>query len=265
MTPAELDRYTAETREGLKDASAHRVEGASGVLSPYEAGPPPTATGPFTFASAFMWSPEANAQKQTWAHLITGMKLAAGEIYPECPMAWAEFNIAKAEYVSLVLAQYYAKSRRTIRGNLVFIEADVVCNKRCDPFEADFDIGLPDAKDKWAMMPFNPGVMFVKDTPGAQRFLDTVMEYATHVPGIGPYPFPTWYAYQLALGHTYMALKDEVNVKVFPHVEYNWSPDIYAPTDAYFVHLKGNRKQFQRDYIVPLIEGRRGRLLLPCT
>jgi hypothetical protein len=260
MTPAEIDRYTVETREELKGpTAAHRICGPRDILHPYEAGPPPAQTGPFTFVSAFMWSPEANAQKQAWTQLVTGMRLAAGEIYPDCPFAWQEFQIGKSDYVSQVLAQYYAKARRTIRGNLVFIEADVVCIKRCDPFEADFDIGIPDAKDKWAMMPFNPGVMFVKDTPGAQRFLDTTMEYASHIPG----NFPVWYAYQLALGYTYMALKDAVNIKVFPHAEYNWSPDVYAPTDAYFVHLKGGRKAMQREYIVPIIEGKRGRLYVP--
>ena len=206
-----------------------------------------------------MWSPEANAQKEAWVQLITGMKLAMGAIYPECPVAWAEFNIGSAAHVSLVLAQYYAKSRRDLRGNVAFIEADVVCNKRCDPFEADFDIGIPEAKDQWAMMPFNPGVMFVKDTPGAQRFLDEAMRYATHIPG----NFPAWYAYQLALGQAALALKDEVKIKAFPQEEYNHNPDIYAPTDAYFIHLKGPRKAMQRDYIVPIIEGKRGCLILP--
>jgi len=261
MAPADIDRYTAETREELKGPTArHRISGAQDILRPYEAGPAPDAKpGPFTFVSAFMWSPEANAQKVAWQHLITGMKLAAGEVYPDCPMYWSEFSIGSAQHVSQVLAQYYAKARRTLRGNVVFIEADVVCIKRCDPFEAEFDIGLPDARDKWAMMPFNPGVMFIKDTPSAQRFLDATMEYASHIPG----NFPAWYAYQLALGYSYLALKDEVNIKIFPHEQYNWPPDVYAPTDAYFVHLKGARKAMQRDYIVPLIEGRRGHLILP--
>lgn len=214
---------------------------------------------PFHFASAFMWSPEAVRQKQAWQQLITGMKLAAGEIYPDCPMLWAEGQIAKVDYVALALAQHYAKTRKTARGNLVFIEADVVCNKRCDPFVDDFDIGIPDCKDKWAMMPFNPGVMFVRDTPGAQRFLDEAQRYACHVPG----NFPTWYAYQLALGYAYMALKDEVRINTFPNAQYNWSPDVYAPTDAYFVHLKGPRKAMQRDYVVPIIEGKRGHLYMP--
>ena len=262
MTPADLDRYTAETREKLK--STVRVDDARSSLRPYEPGTArgDAKSGPFTFASAVMWSPEINAQKQGWDHLILGCKLAMKELYPECPLAWSEFNIQSSQHVSQIIAQYYAKTRRTLRGNIVYIEADVVCNKVCDPFEADFDIGLPDSKDMWAMMPFNPGVMFVKDTPGAQRFLDTTMEYALHIPG----NFPAWYAYQLALAAAYALLKDEVNIKIFPHAEYNWSPDVYAPTDAYFVHLKGDRKKMQRDYIVPIVEGRRGRLIVPtCT
>lgn len=261
MTPAELDRYTAETREKLQTVGPHPFAEQAQGLQPYKIGATQgvTPSGPFTFAWAFIWSKEAREQKQAWDHLLTGFKLAMHEMYPNCTVASSEFNAESAQHVALILAQYYAKMRRTLRGNLVYIEADVVCNKPCDPFEADFDIGIPDCKDQWAMMPFNPGVMFVKDTPGAQLFLDTAMEYATHVPG----NFPTWYAYQLALGYTYMALKDRVNIKVFPHEEYNWSPDVYAPTDAYFIHLKGPRKKMQRDYIVPIIEGRRGRLIVP--
>ena len=260
MTPAELDNYTAETREKLKDASWCRVGEKIDLLQPYEAGPPlaPT-TAPFTFASAFMWSPEANAQKPAWMALVAGMRMALGKIYPDCPHAWSEFTIDSAKHIALVLAQFYAKTRRTARGNLVYIEADVVCNKRCNPFEADFDIGICDSKEKWPMMPFNPGVMFAKDTPGAQKFLDTAMEYASHIP-LG---FSAWYAYQVGLSHAYLVLKDKVNIKVFPHAEYNWSPDVYAPTDAYFIHLKGPRKGMQGEYLAAIAEGKRGNLILP--
>lgn len=261
MTPADLDRHTAETRELLKDASRHKVTGPANALHPYEAGSTANIVqkGPITFASAFMWSKEIEPQRQAWQHLTTGFKAALSEVYPDCTLMWSEFNIPSPAHVAIVLGQYYAKMRRALRGNLIYVEVDVVCNKRCDPFEADFDIGIPDCKDQWAMMPFNPGVMFVKDTPGAQRFLDTAMEYACHIPG----NFPSWYAYQMALGCAWQALKDEVNIKIFPNEEYNWSPDVYAPSDAYFIHLKGARKQMQRDYIVPLIEGRRGQIMVP--
>ena len=261
MTPADIDRHTAETRELLKDASYKPVNPKMGGLNPYQAQDIPGAVqgGDMTFAWAFAWSPEAEKQRVAWDYLIQGFNLCLGEIYPECKVVASTFQIESPQQVSLILAQYYAKMRRSLRGNVTFIEVDVVCNKKCNPFEADFDIGLPDCKDRWAMMPFNPGVMFARDTPGAQRFLDTAMEYACDMPG----NFPVWYAYQLALGQTWHALKDEVNIKIFPNEEYNWSPDVYAPSDAYFIHLKGARKAMQRDYVVPLVEGRRGRLILP--
>ena len=213
----------------------------------------------FTFFSCFMWSPEAEQHKAVWQQLITGMKLAAGAVYPDSKFAWSECKINSAPHVSQVIGGLYSKARRELRGDVAVIEVDVVCNRACDPFEDDFDIGLCDAKDKWAMMPFNPGVMFLKDTPGCQRFLDETARYATHIPG----NFPAWYAYQLAVGYAYMALKDEVRVKVFPNSEYNWAPDVYAPTDAYFIHLKGERKKMQRDYVLPIIEGQRGKIILP--
>ena len=213
----------------------------------------------FTFMSAFLWSPEADKQKQAWQQLIAGMRMAAEAVYPGSKFAWFEGRVDSAARVPQALSKLYARARRELRGNLVIIEADVVCNKPCDPFEGDFDIGMCDAKDKWAMMPFNPGTMFLKDTPGAQLFMDRASEYACHVPG----NFPAWYAFQLAVGYAYMALKDEVKFKVFPNAEYNHNPDIYAPTDAYFVHLKGNRKQMQRDYVMPVVEGKRGLLIVP--
>lgn len=261
MTPAELDRYTAETRELLKGTSHKKLEVTADSLNPYVpdtvAGPP--QTGPFTFAWAFIWTKPALEQKPAWEALIGGFKIALAQIYPDCQVAHASYNVDDPKFVVLALAQFYAKMRRTVRGNLIFIEADVVCNRRCDPFEADFDIGLTDCKDQWPMMPFNPGVMFVKDTPGAQKFLDTAMEYACAL----PQNFPLWYAYQIGLSHAYLVLKDEVNIKIFPYAEYNWPPEVYAPTDAYFIHLKGNRKRMQREFVVPLLEGKRGQIIIP--
>lgn len=261
MTPADIDRHTADVRALLKDASYKPVALRLATLNPYEASTIAGAkqTGDMTFAWAFGWSKEAEAQRAAWEQLIRGFQICLGEVYPDCQVATSTFKIEKAADVALLLAQYYAKMRRSVRGNLAFIEADVVCNKRCNPFEVDFDIGIPDCHDRWAMMPFNPGVLFSRDTPGAQRFFDTAMEYACDIPG----NFPSWYAYQLALGHAWHVLKDEVNIKVFPHEEYNYSPDIYAPTDAYFIHLKGPRKAMQRDYVTSVMEGRRGHLVLP--
>lgn len=261
MTPADIDRHTAEMRLRLRDASHKPVVVQPGMINPYTASAVTGVQqpGPMTFAWAFGWSKEAEAQRPAWESLIRGFQLCLGEIYPECKVANSTFTIAKSEDVAIMIAQYYAKTRRSLRGNLVYIEADVVCNRRCNPFEADFDIGLPDSADGWAMMPFNPGVVFSRDTPGAQRFFDTAMQFACDIPG----NFPKWYAYQMALMHTWHVLKDEVNIKIFPHQEYNYPPDVYAPTDAYFIHLKGPRKAMQRDYVAPVLQGRRGHLIVP--
>jgi len=262
MTPADIERHSAEVKALLKDASYKRIEAAKlGGVDPYDAGKEalPAMIGPMTFAWAFAWTPQVEQQRKGWEALIQGFKLAMGTVYPDCGVATTEVQGENGRQVPLLLAQLYARMRRTIRGPMVILEADVVCNKRCDPFEVDFDIGLTDCQDKWPMMPFNAGVMFVRDTPNAQRFLDTAMEYACNI----PQNCDPWYLYQFGLSHAYLALKDEINIKIFPYEEYNYTPGVYAPTDAYFVHLKGDRKKMQRDYILPLLEGQRGRIVLP--
>ena len=260
MTPENLDRYTAEIQELLKDASYKKVPVSEGSLNPYT----PFKTegqqkGPITFVQCFSWTPEAEKQRPAWESLIMGCKLAHQAIYPDCSFIEMGFNCPNSRMVPLGLFQMYAKMRRTLRGPLVFIEPDIVCNKRCDPFEAYFDIGIPDTEAHWPMMPFNPGVLFVRDTEPAQKFLDTVMEYSCSFPQNGD----PWYLTQLGLSHAYLVLKDTVKITIFPYEEYNHAPNIYAPTDAYFVHLKGNRKKLQRDFVLPITEGRQGRLIVP--
>lgn len=259
MTPDQLAEYTAKTRELLKDASYKRV-GTGGVdpYSPVKVEGTPAGK-PWTFVWLFSWTPEAEKQRSAWEALIQGFHLAIKSVYPDIPIVNVPFTVASSRAISVGFAQMYAKVRRSIPGNLIFIEPDVVCNKRCDPFEADFDVGLPDCKDQWPMMPFNPGVMFVKDTPGAQRFLDTAMEYCCYFPQNAD----PWYLYQLALSHAYLALKDEVKITVFPHELYNYAPAVVAPTDAYFVHLKGHRKSMQKDFVLPVVDGRQGHLIVP--
>lgn len=258
MTPVEIDGHTAQVRELLKDASYKRV---STGIEPYAAVPVtlPNPAAPMTFAYAFVWAKDAAATHTMWKQIITGFKAAANAVYPDCALVGSDYHVEDSRAVTLIQAQFCAKIRRSVRGNLVVLDADVVCNKACNPFEAEFDVGLTDCKDRWAMMPFNAGVQFSRDTPEAQLFFDTAMEYACDLPG----NFSPWYANQLGMAFAWHVLKDKVNIKVFPYEQYNWAPDIYAPTDAYFVHLKGNRKHMQRDYVLPLLEGRRGRLIVP--
>lgn len=262
MTPADIEQHSAEAKHRLRDASYKRLDPAKfGGFDAYQADPhsAPKTIGPMTFAWAFAWTPQAEQQRKAWESIIYGFKVSLSLVYPDCGVAFSELQVGDGRQVPLILSQVYAKMRRGIRGPMVIVEADVVCNRRCDPFENDFDVGLTDCQDKWPMMPFNAGVIFAKDTPNAQRFFDAAMEYTCNI----PQNYDPWYAYQFGLSHAYLALKDEVNIKIFPYEEYNYTPTVYAPTDAYFVHLKGQRKAMQRDYVLPLIEGQRGRLVLP--
>ena len=251
MLPADIERHSAEVRELLKDASYKRIDGTKGGYDPYSStdSPAPPPIGPFTFMWGFSWTPQIEPQRQGWKSLIQGFKLALAATYPQYGVANVEVKTDNGRLFPLALAQIYAKMRRTIRGPVVYVEVDVVANRPCNPFEVEFDVGLTDCEDRWPMMPFNAGVMFANDTPGAQRFFDAAMEYACNI----PQNFDPWYAYQFGLSHAYLALKDEVNIKIFPHEAYNYTPKVYAPTDAYFVHLKGGRKTLQRDYILPLL------------
>lgn len=250
MTPADISRHTAEVRALLKDPSYKRVA-ASAAFDPYAASGEkfPERTGPWTFVWGWANSESAKKDKAAWDAMIAGFKLAMGSVYPECQAAQVPVEVEDWKHTPLVMSQIYAKMRRSLRGPLVFIEVDVVCNKRCDPFESEFDVGITDCADQWPMMPFNPGVMFVRDTPGAQLFLDTAMEYCNCIPQNAD----TWYSYQFALSHAYLTLKDQIDIKIFPHEEYNYPPDSYAPSEACFIHLKGGRKSMQRDYVMPLL------------
>lgn len=254
MSPQDIEQHSADTHELLKDASHKKINPSMG-FDPYSIDGNeriiPPEDSPFTFAWAFAWTKAIEPNKAAWEQLIQGFKLALGLTYPKARIAHAPLGVEEGRLVPFALGQMYAKFRRLIAGPMIYIEADVVCNRPCNPFEGlSFDIGLTDCGDMWPMMPFNPGVMFANDTPGAQLFLDTAMEYACNFPQNSD----PWYLYQLGLSHAYLALKDQVKVQIFPHDEYNHSPDNGEPSDAYFVHLKGDRKRFQRDYVVPLLE-----------
>jgi len=253
MLPEYIKQHTAEVAELLKDASYKRLMPQVG-FDPYVADDkriPLVPGAPFTFAWAFAWTKPLEDNRAAWEQLIQGFKLALGVTHPTARVAHAPLTVEGPRIFPLAAAQMYAKFRRTIEGPIIFIEVDVVCNRPCNPFEGlDFDIGLTDCEGQWPMMPFNPGVMFANDTPGAQRFLDTAMEYACNFPQNGD----PWYLYQMGLSHAYLALKDQVKIQIFPHEMYNYAPDQPEPTDAYFVHLKGDRKRFQRDFVVPLLD-----------
>ena len=86
MTPADIDRHTADVRALLKDASYKPVAPRLSILNPYEVSAVPGAkqTGDMTFAWAFGWSKEAEAERPAWEQLIRGFQVCLGEVYPEC-------------------------------------------------------------------------------------------------------------------------------------------------------------------------------------
>lgn len=205
---------------------------------PYEAATfdaPPAAV---TFAFAFV-----DYGDVLWRQILNSFKLSLHTVYKNCNIANVPFECAKEDFNKAYL-QTYAKMRRSIRGNITFLDTDVIANRYCDPYTEDFDVGLTDSAITYPLMPFNAGVLFTKDTPGAQLFMDAVMEYANQQPDA-----PYWYLNQIAMYTAYLNLKDRVKFKIFPNALYNHTPDEAGPTDAYFVHLKGQRKHLVLPYL----------------
>lgn len=181
---------------------------------------------------------------EMWDRIERAFKLCAGTVYPQTRLVNLPFKCEK-QWFLLAQAQVYARIRRSLRGNMMFLDTDVLCNVPADPFVEDFDIGLTTTAETFPLMPFNAGVVFAKDTPAAQEFMDAVMAFANHYPVVDSF----WYLNQIALAAAYMRLKDRVKIKVFPHELYNFAPNGIEPTAAHFIHLKGNRKGMLVDFL----------------
>lgn len=207
---------------------------------------------PIVFCHGFAWTEASKEERAGWQQVRVGHCLSLTATYPDCATTSIEVHVDKSENWPVVAAQVYAKQRRSLRGNLAFLDVDVVAFRRDEHiFDGDYDVGLTDSWEFWPLMPFNGGVIFAKDTPGAQLFFDRAMEYAGTVPA----NMPTWYAYQLALGLAYQRLKNDVKIKLFPKEEYNWTPEAFDPdAPAYFVHCKGARKHLFAQYVRAVLE-----------
>lgn len=184
-----------------------------------------------------------------WKRLMQTHKLLISAAYPGAAVVNIPFECSKEEFMP-ARWQMIAKTRRSVRGNLVVLDPDVLCGKPCDPFEEDFDIGLTDSAFKWPLMPFNAGVMFAKDTPAAQEFMDTAMNMANDIPE----QIDRWFIDQLAIYGAYKYLKGRCKFKIFPHERYNYAPAKVEPTEAHFIHLKGPRKRMADDYARMLMD-----------
>ena len=255
MSPGAIAAYTERVRTLLRDSSYRPVPAEAGGDNPYVLFPT-QQSGPgisFVVAYLFAMTPEMEAEKEAWLQMVRNFNLSFGLTHPTCAIAALKAPAVKdGRHFPLAMAKTYAQVRRSMRGNLLFADVDIVAYNPCDPFENDFDVGLTDCDDLWQQQPFNAGIQFYKDTPAAQKYLDTVMEIAWCIPGNSD----PWYAQQIAMGIAYHMLKDEVNFKVFPHERYNFTPEglRYERTDAYFVHARGPRKNLHFEYTKALVE-----------
>ena len=135
-------------------------------------------------------------------------------------------------------AQCYADLRKKVRGNLILCDTDIEARKPFEGWDGLWEIGLTESQEKTPLMPFNGGMIFCKDSPGAQHFLDEVRWASNIVPQGFQY---LWYIDQLALGYV---AKGNPAVKVFGP-EYNYVPRFNGDKpDVYFMHYKGQRKSW---------------------
>lgn len=205
---------------------------------------------PFTTCYVFGWAPEIEKERKAWEQMVHNFKASLAYTYPTSKVCNIDLTLDNPRQFPLFMAQAYAKFRRSLRGNLLMADVDIVAYNPADPFSEDFDVGLTDCEDLWPMMPFNAGVQFYKDTPGAQKYLDLVMQLACAMPSNTDH----WYMQQLAMSQAFHMLKDEVKFLIFPYEEYNFTPlsNMYEETDAYFVHARGQRKNLHVEYVKQL-------------
>lgn len=256
MTPGAIQEYSDRIKQRLRGSSyrpvPHDPRGIDMYVPSEIRGDNVRADAPFTFCSALAWSPEMKEQRGAWESLAKTAHTSWAITYPDANAVHVDVgDVARGAVFPLIASQMYAKYRRSIRGNLCLVDLDVLAYRPADMFAVDFEVGLTDCDDLWPGQPFNAGVQFYKDTPGAQKFCDTVAEITWAIPG----NMDPWYSYQLATRVAYDMLKHEVNFVIFPHDRYNFTPtDGFVETDAYFVHSRGDRKNMQFDYYKRLVE-----------
>lgn len=245
--------YSNRIAEILRESRHKPVGPQLGALAPYEPLAVDTPAGA-SFLAYFLvgWTPKMRLEEDAWKAMIANFQASLQLMHPSVALASTQIELEDGRYFPLYMSQAYAKMRRSVRGNIAFMDFDIVAYNRCDPFEDDFDVGLTDCEDLWPMQPFNAGVQFYRDTPAAQEYLDLVMEMTCCIPG----NMDPWYCQQISMGTAYHMLKDRVKFKIFDHTEWNYTPpgSMYVPTDAYFVHARGQRKNLHQVYIAELIK-----------
>lgn len=255
MTPEQLLSYDADVAARIACGYAQPLPKELRILRPYEAEQVIEREGPMTFGWYFGAAEDmSEADLQRWAAVESLFGRSLQTVYPDCSIARMHFPVKERNHAFFLSVQSLAKMRRSVRGNLVVLDTDIIAWNRCDPFCIPFDVGVTAGAAGWPLMPFNMGVLFLRDTEGAQLFCDRIMEFSCDV----PVNWDPLYISQNAARAVYQALKPTVDIKIFPN-EYNYTPNsVDEDPEAYFLHFKGNRKHFMPTYFERLMERTNG-------
>ena len=176
------------------------------------------------------------------------------KVYPDLQFVTIDITNPFNELMAARTA-VYAKARKEYRGNMVFTDTDILAYTPLpkDFWDGDWDIALTDPRLDNPLMSINEGIFFAKDTPYAQRFLDTYTDAACHtMQGLLEPPL-CWWIGQLALTHAYTRLNQRINIIFLDRDRYNFTPDKPVATNAHFIHFKGNRKGLMKQYLAGLL------------
>jgi len=154
------------------------------------------------------------------------------------------------EHIMVQRCLAYAHARKTVRGNLVFLDTDIIAMYRLDEKiwdDASWDVGLVHGNEAspYMMMPYCGGVILSRDTPAAQEWFDLTGKASNSLPG--GMLTNGWWVDQLAMAWAASRVPN-LGVNILPAHKYNFVPDGAQATRAYFVHLKGPRKHLMRQY-----------------
>ena len=172
------------------------------------------------------------------------------KLYPAHQVYLSKLTCKKVFLINTRI-QAYAEARRDIRGNLVFLDTDIVaCNPLPNIWVEPFDIGITKGSydSPYNLQPFNGGMIFAQDTPGAQYFFDYIHNVCLNTME-GVYT-NGWFVDQLAMGKAWDTQQDKVHFKVL-NSKYNYFPDHTNDEgdDPFFMHFKGERKYFMHEYV----------------
>lgn len=178
---------------------------------------------------------------------------SVNRVYPDMKLLKAMFTCPK-DVVMAARTDIYDTMRRTYRGNLIFLDTDIIFLRPLprDFWDGPWSVGLVGSRVATLLMPFNGGVIFSKDTVESQKFFSDVKAASTDVSqGLIN---NNWFIDQLAMRYAYEQ-QTKATFKTFPWSHYNYTPDL-DPRDfdrdepeAHIVHLKGNRKHLMPHYL----------------